>query len=304
MNSETIQLLDITDFANRKELTNYLTDNIVVTNQIENIPHLKNIPIRINFLCVITAIEGEMQIEVNNQSYTIASDDSLIMLPTMLIERIQVSDKHKIQAIGFSTRFVKRVLVGGHVEVLRNIYHNPVCKKNEFDKESNYKLYARIIMHKIAEPDNSPLKKEILDYLFSNILCEMVADLIQNRTLNNETNTEPDTTSYKRSAEIFRQFIQEVSTDNGLHRSLSYFADRLCYTPKYVSNIIKQASGRSALDWINEMALEHIKYQLKHSSKSMKEIADEFNFPNQSFFGKYFKSHVGMSPAKYREIGD
>lgn len=52
---------------------------------------------------------------------------------------------------------------------------------------------------------------------------------------------------------------------------------------------------------INEYTMEHIKYQLRNSDKSIKEIAEEFNFPNQSFFGKYVKAHLGVSPQQYRD---
>ena len=74
----------------------------------------------------------------------------------------------------------------------------------------------------------------------------------------------------------------------------------VCYTPKHFSKVIKQACGRTPLDLINETTVEHIKYRLKRSEKSIKEIAEEFNFPNQSFFGKYVKAHLGTSPANYR----
>ena len=83
-----------------------------------------------------------------------------------------------------------------------------------------------------------------------------------------------------------------LSKDNGIHRSVGYYADALCYSPKHFSKVIKQACGRTPLDLINENAIEHIKYRLKHSDKSIKEIAEEFDFPNQSFFGKYVKSYL------------
>ena len=94
--------------------------------------------------------------------------------------------------------------------------------------------------------------------------------------------------------------MELLSKDKGMHRSVSYFANELCYTPKHFSKVIKQACGRTPLDLINETTVEHIKYRLKRSEKSIKEIAEEFNFPNQSFFGKYVKAHLGTSPANYR----
>ena len=94
--------------------------------------------------------------------------------------------------------------------------------------------------------------------------------------------------------------MELLSKDKGMHRSVSYFANELCYTPKHFSKVIKQACGRTPLDLINETTVEHIKYRLKRSEKSIKEIAEELNFPNQSFFGKYVKAHLGTSPANYR----
>lgn len=98
--------------------------------------------------------------------------------------------------------------------------------------------------------------------------------------------------------------MELLSKDKGMHRSVSYYADALCYTPKHFSKVIKQACGRTPLDLINETTIEHIKYRLKRSDKSVKEIAEEFNFPNQSFFGKYVKMHLGTSPANYRNRED
>ena len=98
--------------------------------------------------------------------------------------------------------------------------------------------------------------------------------------------------------------MAELSKDGGMHRSVSYFANQLCYSPKYVSSVVKQVSGRTALEWIDEYAMEQIKIQLKHSDKSIKEIADNLNFSNQTFFGKYVKAHLGMSPARYRQMPD
>ena len=105
----------------------------------------------------------------------------------------------------------------------------------------------------------------------------------------------------KQADYIFRKFAEKLSADNGMHRSVSYFADALFYSPKYLSKVVKKTCGRTPLELINETAIEHIKHRLKHSDKSIKEIAEEFNFPNQSFFGKFVKAHTGMSPVRYRD---
>jgi AraC-like DNA-binding protein len=74
----------------------------------------------------------------------------------------------------------------------------------------------------------------------------------------------------------------------------------MCITPKYLSETVKQVSRRTPNDWIDNYVVTELRVQLKNTTKSIKEIARDMNFPNQSFLGKYFKEHVGMSPMNYR----
>jgi AraC-like DNA-binding protein len=101
---------------------------------------------------------------------------------------------------------------------------------------------------------------------------------------------------------IFRKFIELVMKDDGSHRSVAYYADKLCYSPKHLSTVIRQVSGRSPLSIINAHAIQQIKIQLERSDKTMKELTDEFNFANPSFFGKFVKQHMGMPPQQYRQF--
>ena len=73
-----------------------------------------------------------------------------------------------------------------------------------------------------------------------------------------------------------------------------------CYSPKYLSSVIKKTTGKKPVQFIQENAIKQIKYKLKHSDMSIKEIADAFDFPNASFFGKFVKSHTGMTPLQCR----
>ena len=82
-----------------------------------------------------------------------------------------------------------------------------------------------------------------------------------------------------------------------------YFADRLCISPKHLSMVVKKVSGRTASDWIDDYVILQAKQLLRSSSLTIQEVSRELNFSNQSFFGKYFKKHVGMSPSEYRAKG-
>lgn len=84
------------------------------------------------------------------------------------------------------------------------------------------------------------------------------------------------------------------------NKKLDFYAEKLFISPKYLSDIIKKISGQSAHNWINRYILLEAKIQLRTSSKTITQIADELNFPNNSFFSKYFKKHCGITPKEYR----
>lgn len=82
---------------------------------------------------------------------------------------------------------------------------------------------------------------------------------------------------------------------------MAYYADKLHVSPKYLSAVCKEVSGQTAFDLVNQYVLKNVKYMLQWSPKSIKEIAMELDFPNLSFFGKYVKRYLGVSPKQYRE---
>jgi len=87
------------------------------------------------------------------------------------------------------------------------------------------------------------------------------------------------------------------------HRSVEFYADKLSLTPKYLTTVVRETSGKTAHDWIIEYVILSAKALLKSTNITIQEISDRLNFPSQSFFGKYFKQQTGMSPVEYRKNG-
>ncbi len=303
LEKETIATVDIDYFRKYKEemdedYVDYVDENVVVARNIDNLPE-SNQMIRLNLFIIVTCIEGKLQLSVNGKGYQLQTGEAFICLPTMILSDMLVSSRHKISMIGFSTKFMQQTMKRGKAaeKALYYIYKNPVFAQVTDENTKgihNIGLYNELIMDKIGDTSH-PYRQEILGHLFSALLHEMLAGIQKHSDTIEETGIKAD-----RSKRIFRQFMKEVSEDGGIHRSVSHYADRLCYSPKYISSAIKEVSGRTPTEWINEYAIEQIKYQLRQSDMSVKEIAEMFNFPNQSFFGKYVKAHVGMSPARYR----
>lgn len=301
MKEERIITINIEEFKKYKEeaeYVDYVDDNVVVARNMEKLPY-SNQMIRLNLFIIVACIEGKIQLSINGKEYRLQAGEAFVCLPTTIMSNMLLSPQHKVSLIGFSTKFLQQTVKREKAaeKALYYLYKNPVFAKSSEEKTKgnhNFNLYYQLIIDKINDSSHR-YRQEILGYLFSALFHEMLAGIQKHYDETEETET-----GTSRSKQIFKQFMEELTADGGIHRSVTHYADLLCYSPKYLSAAIKEVSGHTPTEWINEYAIEQIKHQLKHSEKSIKEIAADFNFSNQSFFGKYIKTHLGMSPARYR----
>ena len=107
--------------------------------------------------------------------------------------------------------------------------------------------------------------------------------------------------SKSREQTIFDRFIQLVNQHAVKEHQIAFYASRMCITERYLGTVIRQASGVTAKEWIDRAVISRIKVELRHTDKSVASISDEMNFPNPSFFSKYFKRLTQMTPNEYRE---
>ena len=101
--------------------------------------------------------------------------------------------------------------------------------------------------------------------------------------------------------QLCRAFMELLSSTKPIPRSVKWYANRLCKAPHYLSISIKRVSGKTASEWIHEALTREVADALKNSPKSIKEISDELDFPNLSFFGRYCRQRLGCSPSKFRQ---
>lgn len=125
-------------------------------------------------------------------------------------------------------------------------------------------------------------------YKLGNVVCNTIKEQPQILTVGS------------RAGDYFKQFIRVLSRHYRQERSVTFYAERLNITPKYLTTLIKRVSGRSVSEWVDYYVIVEAKTLLKFSDKSIQEISNELNFANQSFFGSYFRRNVGISPSQYR----
>ena len=108
-------------------------------------------------------------------------------------------------------------------------------------------------------------------------------------------------TTMSREQTIFDRFIYLVNQNALREHRISFYAERMCLTERYLGTVVRQTSGITAKEWIDRALITRIKVELRHTNKSVAQIADEMNFPNPSFFCKYFKRMTGMTTQAWRD---
>ena len=173
------------------------------------------------------------------------------------------------------------------------LYENPV---KHFSGESlkEIRMIYELMKKKIIENDN-PFRKEILQGYVRALMYTILHKLLE--TLQQL----PEHIQNNRQHEIYMQFIREVQRNYQKERSVAYYADRLCITPKYLSQTVQKASGRLAGEWISEYVILEAKALIKSHCYTIQQISELLHFPNPSFFGRYFKKKVGCTPKAYQK---
>ena len=299
MKTETIRTITIEDFKHDPHLIDYVDENLVVLDSVEA-TFSDATPAKMDCFIIVFCMEGETSININNKNHVLKADHCAIILPNTIVRPLHASEGCIFRIVAISSTFMKEVTSSRKEtwDISYYLYSNPIFPIN---RNSSYKLYLykEIVLTCINEKEHA-YSKESKKHLFSAIFCEILGALHQNIPV------QEDTPNYRndRSMHIFRKFLEKVAEDDGSHRSVTYYADQLCYTAKHLSTVVKKISGKGPLTIINEHAIQQIKYELKHSDKSIKEIADQFNFVNPSFFGKFVKAYTGMPPLQYRNSAE
>lgn len=161
--------------------------------------------------------------------------------------------------------------------------------------DSNFSATLRDLFVYAIKANEAIFKEEMVRSLFLFILYTIVSRIAEKADHANEE-------LLNRGEVLFMKFLGLLNQNYKMEREVAFYANKLHLSPKYLSAICKEQSGKSASIWINEAVIEEIRYQLLHSDLSVKEICVMMNFPNISFFGRYVKKHLGYSPQAFRKF--
>ncbi len=240
MEKENIITVDIEDFKDSQHVLDYIDDDFAIVNSLEGTPY-SNDTIKLNCFLIAVCIEGCIQLDVNYRTYKLQAGELLLGLPNTIISHTMLSPKYKVRLAGFSTRFLQRIIKMEKEtwNTAIHIHNNPVKSVGNGEDKTFFGFYRDLIIAKINDEPHC-YHKEVMQYLFSAIFCEMLGQL--HKEIDAPDKGDSPKEGIKQADYTLRKFVELLSKDKGMHRSVSYYADALCYTPKHFSKVIKQAS--------------------------------------------------------------
>ncbi len=270
----------------------YLDDGLVLTDRVSDAP-IPQEPTRMNFILMALCRKGRAQYSIDTREQTVTPGDLLFVSERHIVENYTASPDFECLCIMVSTAFYH-----GFIQNVKNVssllifsMNNPVVSLTPREIQV-YTNYYQTIREKISDASHH-YRRELVKALLLAMFYDMSGVIYRVEQSGKKTQTRADA--------IFTRFISLLGEHFRSERRVGWYAEQLSITPKYLSETVKQISKRTPNEWIDSYVILEMRMLLKNSTKSIKEITKDLHFPNQSFFGKYFKEHVGVSPLKYRK---
>jgi AraC-like DNA-binding protein len=289
-----IELMQLTDDSVVVNMENefILIDN-ADNDQSTMSERMKRHPVRLSFSVAIFCLEGNIKFRLNLSEFELQRNDIILIRKGMIGEFVDASSDCRVAAMAWNDNYFQiNDKVDATITLQQKLRTNPVCHISQQAFDECLTLY-RLMKKKILESDNEFRRGAVMGYM------QVITYNAYHYLLSNNDDHATAATNKIRHQELYTQFMRCVQENYTRERSISFYADQLCVTPKYLSQVVKIVSGRLAGEWISDYVTLEAKALINSRRYTMQQISDMLNFANQSFFAKYFKEKVGCSPSKY-----
>lgn len=257
-----------------------------------------NYPVKLSFTIAIFCVAGSIRFRINLQECELRANDLLVVMEGNIGEFVGMSSDARMAVIAYGGEYFNGTTHIQETMMLEKRLHtSPLCHLSVKAMEESLAIY-RLVKSKISEDDNPFRSGALMGY--AQVLTNNAYYYLNEKQKAESEESDSPSGSKGRQYELYTQFMSELQKHYTHERSIKYYADLLCVTPKYLSQVIRNVSGRLAGKWITDFVILEAKALLKGGKLTIQQIADNLNFANQSFFGRWFKDNVGMSPSEYR----
>ncbi len=286
-----VSLVTIDEIA--RKVNNITFDEEIVVVEDWLMQNAKTIlPARVDALLIILCTAGKGRIGIDLREYEVGPDTLIIIQPKNYVYLYECDEDSRASIVTCSRRMVEEVLPK-FTDLLPLLIHHrtdPVSHLSRRESEE-LELFCHFLRRKLSGPHTPFLQRKVV--------CLLQAALFEMMDIQH-ARSENTSGRHSRKEELMARFILAVSENFRQYREVGYYAEKLCITPKHLSAVCKEISGRTAGEWIENYVTMEAKVLLKTTDLSVQEISSSLSFANQSFFGKYFKRQTGLSPTEFR----
>lgn len=278
--------------GNRLQQVNYADGDMVVVGDLTSFQQARQADE--SMILSMIVVSGRLNMDFCGQPIEVGRCDILIGPPRSSMENFRSSKDFRGLLFGMSyTKFQKTVgASGGRLwSVMTYAMEHPVYHMN--DAEMAIASHVFYLFEAKLQGSRDYYYKEVMQSLMTAAFYEVCIIVERNMKYGRGS-------QFQQKDLIFRRFLELITVAEGKRGTVADYARLLSITPKYLSAAVKQASGKTALEWIHEYTLDAISHELRFSDRSIKEIAVGFGFNNLSVFGKFVKANLGNSPRAYR----
>ncbi len=269
-----------------------LLDNLNDPEEADSAADNVGYPFKTNFTMVLFCVAGSMHFRLNLKEFELKPYEAMIIPQGSIGECVTYSPDFRLALVACSnTSYFAEMNANSSVEFRKYLLKNGLMRFTPEEMDETLQLY-QLMRKKLADPHYAYKREALRGYM--QVLAANGAQWMANR--NREQAAAP---IENRQEQLFDQFLALVEAHFQTERELAFYADKLCITPKYLSQVIRKVSGRYASDWIKDFVILEAKALLKSKKYTVQQVSDRLNFTNASFFGKFFKAAVGCSPRRY-----
>jgi len=269
------------------------TRSYSLTNSLTPSPYLfSKYPFLAKGMLFVLCLRGTAKLKIDFKEYTLVPNTIFTVLPNQIFEPLEKSEDHFVESLFFSTDFVTLLPGPKDFDLPNKMIQNPCLSVSEEDMKEMLEYHSFIM--RACNRDKYLYNGNIIESLI-HALISLISSLYM------EVELHPESKFSSRGEIIVEEFSNLLMKHHKAERRASFYSDKLCITTPYLSRTLKEVSGRSVNVWITEAVILEAKILLKSSKLTILQISEELNFPNPSFFIRYFKQYAGITPLKYRE---
>ena len=293
--------MDIQDLKPRRGDDTYRigdSDELVVMENIGTVP--SGVVCLQNHGVLFFITVGRAQLEYDGHVVQLQKNDLFLYMAHSTANNFMASSDFNCRQIWFSRSELWNIDIYNLISVadMSQLKLHPVVHLSDDDIKL-CDTYFQLLCSRMKS-STSALTPDIVRSLLGTIMLELLSIMRRNSERAVEEVRQEDPNSSLHKKRIIDNFIKLVEESDGRIRRVDDFASQLNVTPKYLSTILKEVMNRRPSNYIQLYTLKAIERRLRFTDMTMQEIANDLNFPNPSFFGKYCKEHLGMTPLEYR----